>query len=119
MNDVLYSMQDLQERDKDLQGIVSSIQDSQVLMLSISNLVIQQGTLMDRIDRSLDTQKDLLERATKHLLSAEKKRWCSRVGCCLFFVVFVFVITFLALFAKLAWKYGPTIIKLILTIIAL
>lgn len=118
LNDLMYNFEDIQVRDQELKGILAQVQQTHLLMVTIQNLIIEQGTAMDRIDKSLHDQEVYLEKAVYHLKSAESRICCSRMTICLFFVFFTFFVTFLALGGKLLYKYGPTIIKLLIAIFA-
>lgn len=119
MNDILYNFENIEQRDKELQEILISLEQTQDIVKEISNLVIHQGTLLDRIDISLDTQDDLIQKTTKTLLFQEKCMNCNRWTFCILIILFIFFTVLLALIIKIAIKYGPDITIFILKIVAI
>jgi hypothetical protein len=117
LNDVMYNFEDLQIRDQELKEILGQVQQTHMLMMMIQKMIVEQGTALDRIDRSLEEDSEYLDKAVYHLKSAEKKACCSRITLCLFFIFFTLILVFLAVGGKFLYLYGPTIIKWIIILI--
>ena len=61
-----------EQRKKDLDKILKSIYSLSELYKYAQNLVVEQGTILDRIDENIDTSKHQVRRAHKELVEAEE-----------------------------------------------
>lgn len=88
-----------EERDREVRNILQSIGDLTNIMKDLSTLVIDQGTILDRIDYNMEQVATSVEEGVKELVRAEKSQKQSRVILCIMFllvavIVMIFIITF-------------------------
>lgn len=57
-------------RDKEIQELTDSIKDLAVLFKELSTLVIEQGTIIDRIDYNIEQSLEDTRKGKKHLEGA-------------------------------------------------
>ena len=82
----------LKIRDNDLNQLLKSMDNLASTFKDLKNLVVEQGTILDRIDYNIDIAKENTEKGKKHLINAEKiqRNSCFRnVMIVLFSVVFI------------------------------
>ena len=70
----------LKSRDSDLNQLLQSMNNLTSTFNDLKNLVVEQGTILDRIDYNIDTAKDNTAKGKKHLMNAEnlQKNSCFR-----------------------------------------
>ena len=89
----------LQKRDKEFGKLLNSVNELASIFKDMQNLVMQQGTILDRIDENIDTSKHQVRRAHKELVEAEED---SRSSCArktnLYLTITVFILGMLVLF---------------------
>ncbi|CAI5472651.1 unnamed protein product [Closterium sp. Yama58-4] len=88
------------EREKEIQEIVQSVHDLAQIMKDISVLVIDQGTIVDRIDYNIQNISANVDKGVEELKKAEK----SQKQSALIFCILVLVVAVLALFVILILK---------------
>lgn len=66
------SLEAINQRDREITSIAESITDLADLFKDLSGLVIDQGTLLDRIDYNVETMANDMEGAVKELNVATK-----------------------------------------------
>lgn len=89
-----------QERDQEVVKIVESINELAQIMKDLSVLVIDQGTIVDRIDYNIQTTAAAIDEGVKQIEKAnetQKAGWMFMVIMCLGVLV---ILMFLVLFAK-------------------
>lgn len=91
------------ERDREVRNILQSINDLAQIMKDLSVLVIDQGTILDRIDYNMEMVATKVDEGVKQLVQAEKTQKQSRTILCIVFllvaVIFMlFIIVFKAIF---------------------
>jgi syntaxin 16 len=59
-------------KDKEIQELTNSVKDLAVLFKELSTLVIEQGTIIDRIDYNVESALDSTKKGKKHLIGARK-----------------------------------------------
>eukprot|EP01080_Neovahlkampfia_damariscottae_P003417 gene3417-5962_t len=87
MSQILQNEREILDRDRELKNILSSIIELKDMFQEFSNLVIEQGTILDRIDHNLDHTIDNVDDGTKNLVKAESYQKCSKITLCMLFVV--------------------------------
>ena len=81
-----------QHRSKEISELTDSINSLAVLFKDFSVLVIEQGTILDRIDYNIENATVHVEKANVHLDKALKVEKSSRArGCLICLAVSVFV----------------------------
>ena len=70
----------LKSRDSDLNQLLQSMNNLTSTFKDLKNLVVEQGTILDRIDYNIDTAKDNTAKGKQHLINAEnlQKNNCFR-----------------------------------------
>merc|ERR1711977_108595 len=63
------------EREKDIQTIVRSVEELATIMRDLSVLVIDQGSVVDRIDYNMEQVSTHVEEGVKELVKAERPSW--------------------------------------------
>eukprot|EP00163_Fabomonas_tropica_P016510 TRINITY_DN2958_c1_g1_i2.p1 TRINITY_DN2958_c1_g1~~TRINITY_DN2958_c1_g1_i2.p1 ORF type:complete len:409 (+),score=59.55 TRINITY_DN2958_c1_g1_i2:206-1432(+) len=92
----------IDERDRELRNIAASINDLAVIFKELSVLVIDQGTILDRIDYNVEQLVQHTEKGYQELKKAEDYQKSARLKLCIILLT-VLVIGFgLALFFKKA-----------------
>lgn len=89
MQELINNQQDIIRRDKELREILHSITELQEIFGELSQLVIEQGTLLDRIDYNIDTTHELLVASNKNLESAESWQKCTCPTLCIMLLLFL------------------------------
>jgi syntaxin 16 len=74
------------EREKDIQTIVRSVEELATIMRDLSVLVIDQGSVVDRIDYNMEQVATHVEEGVKELVKAEKHQKSSRMMLCIMFL---------------------------------
>lgn len=92
----------IQHRDQEITKIAKSVQELAVIFKELAALVIEQGTILDRIDYNMDMVVDRTERGVKELEKAEQYSRSNRANYCIFALVVLIVIFFAMILAKLS-----------------
>lgn len=87
------------ERDAEISKLVRSINELAVLFKELSVLVIDQGTIIDRIDYNIEQTLEHTKKGNTHLQGARKAQESARARSCLmcliaFIVLCVIVLVF-------------------------
>jgi len=104
MEQVLENQRDLLSRDRELGNILTSVIELKSMFEQFSTLVIEQGTLLDRIDYNLEQSEVKVDQGTQDLVQAEQTQKCSTVTICLIFVVIAVLCIAILLAIKIIWK---------------
>eukprot|EP01092_Planopodium_desertum_P010762 TRINITY_DN48502_c0_g1_i1.p1 TRINITY_DN48502_c0_g1~~TRINITY_DN48502_c0_g1_i1.p1 ORF type:complete len:241 (+),score=46.16 TRINITY_DN48502_c0_g1_i1:70-723(+) len=90
------------QRDEELRKIAQSINELTTIMEDISLLVIEQGTLLDRIDYNIEMTLEETKQGVEQLEKAEKETKKSTVKICIIVLAIVIAGLILALIIKAA-----------------
>lgn len=104
VRDLIENERDILKRDKEIREILRSIVELQDLFKEFGELVIQQGTLLDRIDYNLEQTIEYVEVANEELQQTEQIMKYSRVTICLLLIVIVFIGILLLVGIRLALR---------------
>ncbi len=88
----------LQKRDKEISTLLTSINELASIFKDLQTLVLEQGTILDRIDYNIDNAVQSTKQASEELRKADKnmKSNCARnANMVMIFVVFVFSVLLL------------------------
>ena len=85
-----------EQRKKDLDKILKSIYALSELYKYAQNLVVEQGTILDRIDNNIDNSKENVKKAHKELIEANKSSCARKAN--LLLTINVFILGILVLF---------------------
>jgi syntaxin 16 len=85
-------MEHLQRRDTNLNLLLNSMNNLASTFRDLKNLVVEQGTILDRIDYNIDKADEYTKKGKQHLINAEnlQKNSCFRnIMLILFIVIFI------------------------------
>ena len=89
----------IHERDKEVQNVLKSIGELGQIMKDLSVLVIDQGTILDRIDYNLEQTTTRVEQGVRQLRRAEKaQRRGAMASCVMILIVAVVAMLIVVLF---------------------
>ncbi|KAK9825959.1 hypothetical protein WJX74_001403 [Apatococcus lobatus] len=89
-----------QERDREVRSILQSINDLAQIMKDLSTLVIDQGTVLDRIDYNMEQVAMKVDEGVKQLVRAEQHQKNSRLIICIMFLIVAVILMLIILIAK-------------------
>jgi syntaxin 16 len=89
----------LQRRDTELGELINSMNNLASTFNDLKNLVMEQGTILDRIDYNIDQASIYTSKGKKHLMNASElqKKSCFR-NVMLFLILFIFIESLLIMF---------------------
>ena len=89
------------QRDEEIQKIVETITDLTDIMKDLSVLVVEQGSILDRIDYNIEQVDESIEGAVKELRKAEHSQKQSRSLLCIAgLMVAIFIVVLYIIFTK-------------------
>ena len=91
-------------RSKEISELTDSINSLAVLFKDLSVLVIEQGTILDRIDYNIENASVHVEKANVHLDKALKVEKSSRARCCLICLAISVLVLVIILVVKWSWR---------------
>lgn len=89
-----------QERDKEVMKIMTSIHDLAQIMKDLSTLVIEQGTVLDRIDYNLEQTSSMVDQGVSQLKRAEKAQRRGILASCVLVLLVMIILMFVVLVVK-------------------
>lgn len=90
------------ERDQEVMKILESVNDLANVMKDLSVLIIDQGTILDRIDYNCEQVSVTIEEGRKELVKAETHQKNSRMIICIYFLLVLCVLmTMVVVFQKI------------------
>ncbi|EGC37577.1 hypothetical protein DICPUDRAFT_149802 [Dictyostelium purpureum] len=89
---------EITQRDQDIRKIVASINDLSQLFQDISILVVQQGTLLDRIDHNLETAYEDVKQGTVEIEETNQLHKEYRTRLCILMILVALVVAMVFLF---------------------
>lgn len=90
------------QRDEEINKLVTSINGLTRIYKDMANLVLEQGTLIDRIDYNIDKAMTHTEKGVEHLKQAEKRQSSPFADRCIRILVGIIVV----LTIVLGFKYS-------------
>jgi syntaxin 16 len=91
---------EIQSRDTEISQIAKSIEELGAIFKELAVLVIDQGTILDRIDYNMEAVVEHTKTGIQQLEKAEKSQKSARPMKCIFCLLFTIVILLLILVAK-------------------
>ena len=90
----------IEEREQEVESIARSVNDLAEMMRDLSTLVIDQGSILDRIDYNVEQVAEKVDAGLKELKKAEEHQKSSRMFICILFLVVACVLMLLVLVLK-------------------
>jgi len=90
----------IQERDREVVKIVASIHDLGQIMKDLSTLVIEQGTVLDRIDYNLQQTSSVVQQGVSQLKRAEKSQRRGLLASCVLILLAIIAVLFVIVIVK-------------------
>jgi syntaxin 16 len=87
-------------RSKEINNIAKSINELAVLFKDLSVLVVEQGTILDRIDYNVKEAKESMEQANVHLEKTVEIEKSSRARGCIYTLTFFIFVCLIILLLK-------------------
>eukprot|EP00754_Rhynchopus_humris_P040235 Rhum_TRINITY_DN2328_c0_g1::Rhum_TRINITY_DN2328_c0_g1_i1::g.6721::m.6721/K08489/STX16; syntaxin 16 len=97
----------LNQRDSELQDIVKSLMDIQEMFQDLNMMVIDQGTMLDRIDHNVNKAHDSVTEGLGHLKAADEKSKNTKFKSCVCFLLVMITFFLLALIASPSHGHAP------------
>lgn len=94
-------MQLVNQRDAEITQIAKSIEELATIFKELAVLVIDQGTILDRIDYNMENAVEHTKQGIQHLTKAEDHQKNSMATKC----IIVLVILIIIMMAILIWKH--------------
>eukprot|EP00946_MAST-07B_sp_MAST-7B-sp1_P002061 g2061.t1 len=94
------NVEDIDQRDKEIMEIAKSIEDLAIVFKELAVLVIDQGTILDRIDYNMEVAVDRVDEGVVQLEKARKYQKASRPMKCICFLVMVIIVLTIMLIIK-------------------
>ncbi len=93
------------ERDAGIEEMLENLKELGYLFKDLASLVLEQGTLLDRIDYNIQESVNHSKSAVKELTTvistqAEKRQRSARAMCCILALIMLIVVLVLALVLK-------------------
>ncbi|GAC95043.1 hypothetical protein PHSY_002618 [Pseudozyma hubeiensis SY62] len=95
---------DILQRSKEIDEIAKSIQELATLFTDLQSLVIDQGTLLDRIDYNVELMGSELQGAVKELETATRYQRRSGRRQCILFLCLLIVLLIAVIIVKPFWR---------------
>ncbi|CAH3022203.1 unnamed protein product [Porites evermanni] len=87
----------IEHREKEIQSIVQSISELNEIFRDLATMIVEQGTILDRIDYNVEQAAVKVEEGLEQLRKGEKHQKASRKMLCIIFLAIVVIIMLLAL----------------------
>lgn len=89
----------LQQRDNELSHLLNNVNELATIFKDIQTLVMEQGSILDRIDYNIDEASIHTSKGKQHLMNASElqKKNCFR-NVMLFLILFIFIECFILIF---------------------
>eukprot|EP00794_Sanderia_malayensis_P018962 gene18962-20868_t len=87
----------IDQREKEIQHIVKSIYDLNEIFKDLSVMIIDQGTILDRIDYNVEQASVQVEKGLEQLKKGEKHQKSSRKMLCILFLAVALIIMLITL----------------------
>jgi syntaxin 16 len=92
----------VEERDAEFQGILTSIKGLHEMFQDVNTLVIEQGTMLDRIDYNMTVTHERIVKGRKELVKAAKHQEAGTFKLCVLLLVVLIIGFTIALLVKVA-----------------
>jgi len=90
----------VQERDEEVMKIMTSIHDLAQIMKDLSTLVIEQGTILDRVDYNIENTSARVEQGVTQLRRAERTQRRGILASCILVLLIMVIVMFVVFILK-------------------
>jgi syntaxin 16 len=90
----------VEERDEEIRKIVETIAELAQIMRDLSTLVVEQGTMLDRIDANVTQTAMKVEEGVKELVKAEKTQKRGRAMMCIIALIVMIVVMLIVVIVR-------------------
>jgi len=97
---------DVDERMREIQRIAKSVSDLAKMFSELSVLIVEQGTILDRIDHNMDMAVGHVEDGVKNLVTAEGYQKSARPIICMTILMVLIVVCVIIIVVKASQKTG-------------
>lgn len=98
---IILNQHTVEDRDREFQEIYASIKTIHEMFKDLHTLIMEQGTVLDRIDYNMTMAHDKVVKARKELQAAAKHQEAGRFKLCVMFLVVMIIGFLIALMFKL------------------
>ncbi len=106
VRELIENEEDILRRDKELREILKSIIELQDMFKEFSTMLIEQGTMLDRIDYNLDQTNIHVKKGVENLVVAEKVQKAGGVTLCIILLVIGIAIVGIIFAAKIVLNFS-------------
>ena len=101
MHELATAEEDVDERMREIQRIAKSVEDLAVLFKELATLVVEQGTILDRIDYTMEQTVEATQKGVVELREAEKYQKSARpIKCMIVLMVLIVIMTIIIIVRK-------------------
>lgn len=100
MHELATAEEDVDERMREIQRIAKSVEELAVLFRELSVLVVEQGTLLDRIDHNMEQAVEHTKQGVKELKKAEEYQKSARPIMCMGILMVLIIICVIIIVVK-------------------
>jgi len=104
MRELATAEEDVDERMREIQRIAKSVEELAVLFKELAVLVVEQGTILDRIDHNMEQAVEHSKQGVKELIKAEEYQKSARPIKCMALLMVLIVVCVIIIIAKTASK---------------
>jgi syntaxin 16 len=83
-----------EKRDEAVAELIKEVTEIQEIMRDISVLVVEQGTMIDRIDQNIGSAAEAVERGVEHIRRAHESSKSGAMAMCIFVLLIMIAIMF-------------------------
>jgi syntaxin 16 len=92
------------QRDEEITNIAKNIEELAQIFKELAVLVIDQGTILDRIDFNMEQAVDNVKTGNQELVKAEKEQKNALAFKCIILLIVLIII----MVGALIWKHSPS-----------
>ena len=102
VDDIMLNARLAEERDQEFQNILTNIKSLHEMFADLNTLVIEQGTILDRIDHNMTVTHERVVKGRQHLQKAQKHQEAGTFKLCVLLLIVMICGFALALLVKIA-----------------
>jgi SNARE domain len=101
-----------EQRDKDIAELIKEVTSIQEVMRDLSVLVVEQGSMVDRIDQNIVAATENIDRGVDQIRRAHESSKSGAMATCIFVLLIAIVIVFVLMIGCRARMHAPLAIPL-------